>query len=65
MKTNLYAALVVPADGCRSRIERVVAATTTEAWQIAEGVLEPGARVLKITLVVAGYRAAPARSRHP
>jgi hypothetical protein len=65
MKTNLYAVLVVPADGCRSSVERVVAATTTEAWQIAEGVLEPGARVLKITLVVAGYRAAPARSRDP
>jgi hypothetical protein len=58
MKTNLYAALVVPADCSRSRIERIVAATSTEALQIAEAVLEPGARVLKITLVVAGYRAA-------
>jgi hypothetical protein len=65
MKTNLYAALVVPAEGCRSRIERVVAATTTDARQIAEGLLEPGARVLKITLVVAGYLAAPGRSRDP
>jgi hypothetical protein len=65
MKTNLYAALVVPADGCRSRIERVLAANTTEAWQIAEGVLEPGAQVLKITLTVAGYPAAPVRSRDP
>jgi hypothetical protein len=55
MQTNLYAALVVPADGFRSRIERIIAATTPEAWQIAENVLEPGARVLKITLVVAGY----------
>jgi hypothetical protein len=57
MKTNLYAALVVPADCSRSRIERIIAATTPEAWQIVEGALEPGARVLKITLVVAGYRA--------
>jgi hypothetical protein len=31
MKTNLYAALVVPADCSRSRIERIVAATTPEA----------------------------------
>jgi hypothetical protein len=57
MQTNLYAAFVVPGDGFRSRIERIVAATTTEARQIAEKVLEPGACVLKITLVVAGYRA--------
>jgi hypothetical protein len=56
MKTNLYAALIVPCDGFRSRIERIIAATTTEAREIAEGALEPGARVLKITLVVAGYR---------
>jgi hypothetical protein len=57
MQTNLYAALVVPADGFRSRIERIVAATATEAGQMVERALEPGARVLKITLVVAGYRA--------
>jgi hypothetical protein len=59
MQTNLYAALIVPGNGFRSRIERIVAATPTEAWQMVERALEPGARVLKITLVVAGYRAAP------
>jgi hypothetical protein len=57
MQTNLYAALVVPCDGFRSRIERIVAATSTEALQIAEAALEPGARVLKIALVVAAYGA--------